>query len=146
MAGHPDAATLLAAVRDFLGGLRLEGRDAFHAKVAGNVLAIVERELTERPDAGEAAALHKLRRHPGESRDPWPAGLGPGVRRDDGVDGIELAALRADICVGLRDGRLTLATPGLLDALVAANLARLAVDNPRYSTFLRRTAASAPQR
>ncbi len=142
MAGHPDAAALIAAVRDFLGGLTLDGRDAFHAKVAGNVLAIVERELAARPEAAEAAALYPFGRH-------------PRVRGDDG-EGSEADALRADICVRIRAGDLTLATPGLLDALVAANVARLAVDNPRYSTFARRaggaalsslvTPAAAPQR
>ncbi len=113
MAGHPDATALVAAVREFLGGLRLEGRDAFHAKVAGNVLAIVERELAQDPDAAEYTAL---------------------------------GTTRAEVCEKLRDGTLSLTTPGLLDALVAANLARLAVDNPRYSTFVRRSAAAAVQR
>lgn len=113
MAGHPDAAALVAAVREFLGGLKLDARDAFHAKVAGNALAIVERELAQDPDAGEVAAL---------------------------------GMSRAEACERLRAGTLDVATPGLLDALVAANLARLAVDNPRYSTFLRRTADTAAQR
>jgi hypothetical protein len=113
MAGHPDAAALVAAVREFIAGLALDGRDGFHAKVAANALAIVERELAQNPDAAEAAAI---------------------------------GMTRAAVCERLRDGRLTLATPGLLDALVAANLARLAVDNPRYSTFLRRTAETAAQR
>lgn len=113
MAGHPDAAALIAAVRDFIAGLRLEGRDAFHAKVAGNVLAIVERELAQNADTVEVAAL----------------GMSP-----------------AELCARVRAGQLTLAAPGLLDAVVAANLARLAVDNPRYSTFVRRTAPAAPQR
>jgi len=126
MAGHPDAAALVAAVRDFLGGLKLDGRDAFHAKVAGNVLAIVERELVARPDAAAAAAL---------------APIVP----DDGKEEEDVPSLRTQICTALRDGSLGHATPGLLDALVAANLAALAVDNPRYSTFLRR-AAAAPQR
>ena len=113
MAGHPDPAALIAAVRDFLSGLKLDGRDAFHARVAGNVLAIVERELAQDPGTAEAAAL----------------GMPP-----------------ADVCARIRDGSLTLATPGFLDALVAANLARLAVDNPRYSTFVRRTGDTAAQR
>ncbi len=45
MAPTPTTTELVAAVREFVTGLRLEGRDAFHAKVAANVLAIVEREL-----------------------------------------------------------------------------------------------------
>nr|WP_295661029.1 DUF6285 domain-containing protein [Polymorphobacter sp.] len=124
MAGHPSARDLVAAVREFIAGLGLEGRDAFHAKVAANALAIVERELEQVPDAAEVAALASL--HRGE--------------------GGEAADLRSAICTALRSGTLTTTTPGLLDALTAANLARLAVDNPRYSTFLRRSADALPQR
>ncbi len=49
MAGHPSAAELVAAVRVFLAKLPLAGRDAFHARVAANALAIVERELAAPP-------------------------------------------------------------------------------------------------
>ncbi|QMW21820.1 DUF6285 domain-containing protein [Sandaracinobacteroides saxicola] len=104
--GHPDAASLLEAVRGFLGEVegRLPARQAFHAKVAGNVLAIVMRELAARPEAAEAAALA-------------PFG---------GVAGV---------CAGLREGRLDPEDGPLLAALAAAAVARLAVDNPRYSTL-----------
>lgn len=128
MPGHPDAAALIAAVREFIADFESDGRAAFHVKVAGNVLAIVERELAQKPDAAEAAVLASL---------------------TVDAESMGTQALRADVCAAIRDGRLGVATPGLLDALVAANLARLAVDNPRYSTFLRRTApaaAAAPQR
>jgi hypothetical protein len=124
MAGHPSARDLVGAVREFIAGLGLEGRDAFHAKVAANALAIVERELEQGPDAAEVAALASISRG----------------------EGGEVTDLRSAICAALRDGTFTPATPGLLDALITANLPRLAVDNPRYSTFLRRTAAAAPQR
>ncbi len=56
MAGHPSAGELVAAVRAFLDGLPLTGREAFHAKVAANALAIVERELAARADAAGARA------------------------------------------------------------------------------------------
>ncbi len=49
MAGHPSAAELVAAVRAFVAGLELNGREAFHARVAANALAIVERELAAVP-------------------------------------------------------------------------------------------------
>lgn len=110
-----EAKVLLDAVAEFIAGLALEGRDAFHARVAVNALAIVAREIELDPAATEAAALAAFGGH-------------------------------AAVCAGLRDGTIGLATPGLLDALVAANLARLAVDNPRYSTFVRRTTTAAPQR
>ncbi len=52
----PDPPTLLEAVREFLTEQvepRLEGQPRWHAKVAANVLAIVERELRLGP--GDAA-------------------------------------------------------------------------------------------
>jgi len=57
--GHPTAEQLLAAVRLFLKDAEgeLRGRLAFHAKVAANSLAIVERELAQPPDSAEAEAL-----------------------------------------------------------------------------------------
>jgi hypothetical protein len=101
MAGHPGAGDLIAAVRAFLNGLPLTGRDAFHAKVAANTLAIVEREL---------------------AAPPTPSALG---------------LSDAELCAAIRAGTLDAATPGLLDALIVATCARLAVDNPRYATLSR---------
>jgi len=112
----PTAPALLDAVAEFLAAIepKLAGRSAFHAKVAANVLRIVARELVQHPDVVEAAAYAEL--------------LGPG-------------ATAADVCAQLRDGRLDERTPGLLDALIAATAARLAVDNPRYATLARLTEA-----
>ncbi|UAJ09680.1 DUF6285 domain-containing protein [Glacieibacterium megasporae] len=155
MAGHPSARELVAAVREFIAGLEIEGREGFHAKVAANALAIVERELVARPDVAEVAALASINLSSPRTRGPkvtTVATLGPRVRGDDREEGDdegewdEAADLRACVCTALRNGTLTPATPCLLAALTAANLARLAVDNPRYSTFLRRTAAAAPPR
>ena len=116
MSGHPCAAELIESVRGFLAEVEssLSGRQAFHAKVAGNVLALVERELRQQPDAVEARALSRL--------------LGREA---------PLAELRADACAAFRDGRLDAATPGLVDALMQATLARVAADNPKFSTFRR---------
>jgi len=120
MAGHPDAADLIDAVRGFLASVesRLDGREAFHAKVAGNVLAIVERELRQQPETVERAALSRLLGH------------------DD-----DTATLRLALCTALRGGELGADSPGLLDALLEATLAKLAVDNPNFSTFRRLTEA-----
>ncbi|WP_426164463.1 DUF6285 domain-containing protein [Sandarakinorhabdus sp. DWP1-3-1] len=116
MAEQIEAQALVEAVAAFLGTIegRLSGREAFHAKVAANALGIVARELAQQPRAAEVAALSAFLGH------------------DAGVD-----ALRAEICGRLRAGQLTPETPGLLDALLAATLAKVAVDNPRYSTFRR---------
>ncbi len=55
----PTAAQLVEAVREFLEGdvsAATEGRVRFHARVAANVCAIVERELALGPAQAEAAA------------------------------------------------------------------------------------------
>ena len=69
--GRPTAAELVAAVADFLDGdvrQSTEGQVSFHARVAANVLRIVERELTDdraTPDllgyADEAALAAAIR-------------------------------------------------------------------------------------
>ncbi len=116
MAEQIEAGTLIEAVADFLKSLEpgLTGQQAFHAKVAGNVLNIVARELALQPRAVEAAALGEYLGH------------------DAGLD-----ALRAELCGRLRRGQLTPETPGLIEALTNAAMAKVAVDNPRYSTFRR---------
>ena len=118
MAEQIEAGTLVEAVADFLKTLApgLTGQQAFHAKVAGNVLNIVARELVLQPRAVEAAALGEYLGH-------------------DGC----LDALRAEMCGRLQRGQLTPETPGLMEALTNATLAKVAVDNPRYSTFRRLT-------
>lgn len=57
--GYPSAAALLAAVRGFIAEAEsaLDGRLAFHAKVAANALAIVERELGTPPGGEQLAAF-----------------------------------------------------------------------------------------
>lgn len=116
MSEQIEAAMLVTAVADFIKTIEgeLTGRNAFHAKVAVNALAIVARELEQAPQAAERAALAGFLGH------------------DAGID-----ALRAEICGRLRVGQLTPETPGLLEALTAAVLAKVATDNPRYSTYAR---------
>jgi hypothetical protein len=119
MTATPNATALIAAVRHFLeaeAAPSLSGRQAFHAKVAANVLAIVEREMhafitrTEHeayaPLFGQDAPAQELRRMLGDR---------------------------------LRDGAFDETTPGLLEALERVTLAQLAVDNPKYSTYQRLT-------
>ena len=116
MSGTPSASQLIEAVRLFLAEIepQLEGRLAFHAKVAGNALALVVRELATPSEPAERAALTAL----------------------TGIDA-PTAELRAELCARLRDGRASVATPGLVDALLMAATAQMAVDNPRYATFKR---------
>ncbi|WP_099038999.1 DUF6285 domain-containing protein [Mycobacterium neglectum] len=61
--GRPTAAELIAAVADFLDNEvrgAIEGPVNFHARVAANVLRVVERELLDGPADDVAAALGRL--------------------------------------------------------------------------------------
>lgn len=89
--GYPSAAELLAAVRGFVAEAEgaLAGKLAFHAKVAANVLAIVERELAAqgRHDAlaaygGAAAVCDALR---GGSLNPADPALLAAIEADAAV-------------------------------------------------------------
>ncbi len=96
----PSNAELVAAVRTFLEtdvSPQLSGRTAYHAKVAANVLAMVERSFTC----------------------PAPA------------------EITADLSADIRSGKIDETTLGLLDQLRASAMAQLAIDNPKYSTFVR---------
>ena len=119
MHDRPTAAQLVAAVRDFLERVaqpELSGHSAFHARVAANALAIVERELAL--GAGQDPA----------ERERLSALLG-----GDGP----LEAQNRALCREIRAGRITLDTPGLIEHLRATTLAKLAVDQPSYSGYRR---------
>ncbi len=105
----PSAAELVEAVREFLEGdvmAATDGRVRFHARVAANVLAMVERELAE----GSAQAAGHARRL---------ASLGVG---DD-------AELAAAIRTGALDDRAT----EVRSAVAAAVADKLAVANPGHA-------------
>jgi uncharacterized protein DUF6285 len=119
---RPTAAELVAAVADFLERAvqpTLDGRLAFHTKVAANALRIVERELTSGPSA--AAAEHAR------------------LRELTGTEGA-LPTLNAVLAQRIRAGDLSVDDPALRDHLVRSVLARIAIDNPRYPSL--REAAS----
>lgn len=114
MAERPTAAELVEAVREFLErdvADRLEGRVAFHVRVAINALGIVERELAGGAalDAAEQARLVAL-------------------LSDDG----DLESLRRGLAAAIRAGDLDSRRTELLEALRATTTERLAVTNPRY--------------
>lgn len=124
MYDRPEMVELVAVVREFLerhAMPALEGRVAFHARVAANALAIVERELElgARESELELARLRELL----------------------GMDG-DLDGLNRELCRRLRRGDVSLETPGLLEHLRATTLAKLAVDQPRYSGYRRGIEAS----
>ena len=104
----PTAAQLVEAVREFLEGdvaAATEGRVRFHARVASNVCAMVERELSLGPAQAEAAAGR------------WAA---LGVADD--------AALAAAIRSGDLDDRYA----EVAAAVRATVLDKLLVANPKY--------------
>jgi hypothetical protein len=106
--GVPTTEELLEAVREFLRDEVLpqtEGRLQFHARVAANVLAIVEREVALGP-AYEAAHAQRLSRL--------------GVAGD------------AELAAAIRDGRLDHRIGDVVAALRASTFERLAIANPKY--------------
>ncbi|MDW3099703.1 MAG: DUF6285 domain-containing protein [Alphaproteobacteria bacterium] len=119
MQDQPAAHDLVTAVREFLEKVampKLEGHDAFHARVAANALAIVERELAIAPsdNAQESERLEGLLGHGGMLQD-----------------------LNEELCTEIREGRITLETPHLADHLWATTLTKLSIDQPRYAAYKR---------
>ena len=119
MQNKPSAAELVGAVRSFLeqdAMPRLEGRAAFHARVAVNALAIVERELDAGPGAGaeERARLQQL------------------LGSDE-----ELGTLNRELARRIRARELEVSDPALRAHLWETTLQKVGVDQPRYSRYRR---------
>jgi hypothetical protein len=113
----PRIDELLISVRDFLRDdvmSQTEGRTNFLARVAGNSLDIVLRELAlgERQRSNELARLRGL--------------------FDSAED---ITQLRWRLVHGLRDGSIALDMPGLAEHLRATVVSQIAIDQPRYSGF-----------
>ncbi len=113
----PRAEELLKSVRDFLREdvmAGTSGRTQFLARVAGNSLDIVDRELALGPDhrAGEQARLEAL--------------LGRSA---------SLGELRWALVEALRDGSQELDDPALTAHLRATVVNQIAIDQPRYSGY-----------
>lgn len=140
MQDPPSAAELLLAVTEFLRDHampQLQGRTAFHARVAVNVLEIVRREL-ELADASDATERASLRRLLALDRDDHSGGKiehseHSDVGRDDGEP--SLLALNRRLCERIANGEFTLDTPGLIAHLRQVALAKLAVDQPGYAAY-----------
>jgi hypothetical protein len=119
MQDRPDVQELLGAVRDFLledAVAGLQGRARLHARVAANVIGLVQRELALAPasDAAERGRLCELL-----GRDGSPA------------------ELNAELARRIRAGGFSTADPALHAHLWATALEKLAVDNPSYSAYRR---------
>jgi uncharacterized protein DUF6285 len=115
MMDQPSIRELVAAVREFLemkAMPELRGHTAFHARVAANALGIVARQLEFYGDASaeETKRLAELLGHDGTLED-----------------------LNRELCVRIRTGEFTLATPGLASHLEATTRDKVAIDQPNYS-------------
>ena len=106
----PSALQLLEAVREWIDGELIpatEGRVRFHARVASNVLGMVEREIELGP---EQAASHRRRLEQLGVADD--AELAAAIRAGAFVDrGDELRDVLRDVVVD----KLRVANPGYLD-------------------------------
>jgi hypothetical protein len=155
----PTAAELIEAASEAIRAEllpALAGRAAFQARVVLTVLDIARREVLGAPgaDAAELAGLRALPRlpdAPAATRDAVPvcapvdtprasaAGPAP-VTADAATADAELSALRLALCDAIREGRAGPDTPGLLDHVWAEALARVAIDQPTYPSFVREAA------
>ena len=118
---RPTASELIAAVAEFIemkAAPQLDARTAFHAKVAVNVLRIVERELDRERRGGNETELARLR------------------ALCNGGDNTDLATLNRELCARIADGRIAIDDPVLQDHLTSSVLDRIAVDNPKYPSLI----------
>lgn len=107
--GSPTSAELVESVREWIERDVLpttDGRTRFHARVAANVLAMVERELL----AGSAQEIEHLER----------------------LASLHMAD-EAELAARIRDGSLDRRLDEIRDVLRADVAARLAVANPTYA-------------
>jgi hypothetical protein len=113
MITHPTTDELVRSVALWLEQIRptLDPRNAFLARVAGNALATVGRELAD-GSAAEAEAV----------------ALMSGLLGREGSH----AELNAALCAAIRTGTMSVGTPGLLDALTVMARRQIAIDQPSY--------------
>jgi hypothetical protein len=119
MQDQPTAVELIDIVAEFIrvhAMPQLKGHAAFHARVAANALDIVKRELEIAPKA-ESEEMARLK----------------GLLGHDG----SLEELNRELCAKIEGGEMSLSTPGLADHLWAITMTKLAIDQPRYSGYVR---------
>ncbi|MEO8298037.1 MAG: DUF6285 domain-containing protein [Burkholderiales bacterium] len=96
---------------------QLKGAAQYDARIAASLLQIVQRQL----DHGEPAEASEL------------ASLRALLNADDG----DLPQLNRRLCERIASGGFALDDPQLLNHLWATTLAKMAVDQPGYSTYER---------
>jgi len=115
----PSIAQFIEAVSEFLEKEiqpAVEGRIAFTARIALNVLGIVKRELELGPDflTGEQDRLRGILGQDGSAED-----------------------LNTLLCKKIRDGSINYQDGALIDHLRRTTLGKMSIDNPKYSGYLR---------
>ncbi|NOT42294.1 MAG: hypothetical protein HOP13_17610 [Alphaproteobacteria bacterium] len=117
MMDQPSSLELVTAVREFIekhAMPELQGRTAFHARVAANALAVVARELEQGPKANAEEYAH--------------------LKALLGQDGT-LDELNRELCHRIRTNGVALDDPALANHLARTTLAKVAIDQPNYSGF-----------
>ena len=114
MQDRPTAAELVAAVREFLEQdvlSAVEGRVAFHTRVAVNALGMVERELELGPNAERAERTRavEILGHDGDTRE-----------------------LERELAARIRAGALTYDDATVVEHVRATVRDKLRIANPRY--------------
>ena len=117
MQDKPSAEKLLTAARAFLNDTampQLSGHAAFHARVAGNVLDILARELELAPgfNRAETARLESLLGETGT-----------------------LKELNRKLCDKIATGEMDLSDEKLKIHLIKTTMGKLAIDQPRYQGY-----------
>lgn len=117
MQEQPIPAEILATVSSFLRNTavpRLDGHASFMARVAANAVDLVRRDLELRPasDDAESQRLGGLLGHGGS-----------------------LEALNAELAERIRDDRIGVDSPELLEHLWQTTLAKVAIDQPNYASY-----------
>ena len=119
MQDPPNAVYLLGLVSDFLRNEvvpQLSGNLAFQVRVAANAADLAQREFAQ-SHAANAAELVRL-----------GALLGTMGTLDE---------QNAELCTRIRERRIDLSTPNLVEHLRQTMLAKLSVDQPKYSAYAR---------
>jgi hypothetical protein len=125
MMDQPSMLELVTAVRDFIEQRampELKGHTAFHARVAANALSIVKREL----ETGGPSAVAEQKRL-------------KALLNQDG----SLIELNRELCRRIRDGVISLDSPGLAEHLTLTTRDKVAIDQPSYSGLRRLLADTA---
>ena len=119
MKSEPSIEELLQAVIEFIANSvipKLEGHDKFHAHVAKNTLGIVLREimLLRDYDEKEVARLKNI------------------LSKDDNIK--ELNKLLSE---KIRNGEININDDSLKNHLIRTTMAKLSIDQPHYSGYLK---------